>query len=69
LPKNNYKIPDPLKVLLFVSTNFRGFYKFIDTWVLEFVVSSITGNNQWDNCISLHFYFHGLNQGKLEPHD
>lgn len=29
-----------------------------DTWVLA---SSITGNNQWDNCISLDFLFSWLN--------
>ena len=37
------------------------------------MVSNITGNNQWENCISLDFYFHGFsgprNQQKLEPHD
>jgi len=47
--------------------------KFIDPWVLEFVVSNITGNNQWENYISLDFYFRGLsgprNQRKLETHD
>jgi hypothetical protein len=26
-----------------------------DLWVLEFVVSNTTGNNQWENCISLDF--------------
>jgi len=43
-----------------------------DPWVLEFMVSHITNNNQWESCISLGFYFHGLseprNQQKLEPH-
>jgi hypothetical protein len=29
--------------------------KCIDPRVLEFVVSNATGNNQWENCISLHF--------------
>jgi hypothetical protein len=24
------------------------------------MVSNITGNNHWENCISLDFYFHGL---------
>ena len=50
--------------------------KCIDPWVLEFVVSNITantGNNQWENCISLDFNFHGLseppNPRKLESHD
>jgi hypothetical protein len=32
-----------------------------DTWVLA---SSITGNNQWENCISLDFYFI-INRGVL----
>jgi len=45
-----------VKVLLFVDTNYCG----IDPWVLEFVVSNITGNNQWKNCISLDFNFRGL---------
>ena len=35
------------------------------------VVSNVTGNNQWGNCISLDFYFPGLrgprNPRKLEP--
>ena len=47
--------------------------KCIDPWVLEFMVSNMTGNNLWENCISLEFYFRGLsgprNQQKLEPHD
>jgi len=47
--------------------------KCIDQWVFEFVVSNITGNNQWENCISLDFSFRGLsepqNPRKLEPHD
>jgi hypothetical protein len=30
--------------------------KRIDPWVLEFMVSNTTGNNQWENCISLDFY-------------
>jgi hypothetical protein len=41
--------------------------------ILEFVVSNITGNNQWENGILLDFYFHALsgqqNQLNLEPHD
>jgi hypothetical protein len=57
-----------MKVLLVVGTHFRGFYK-----MLLFVVSNITSNNQWENCISLDFYFRGLsgpqNQRKLEPRD
>jgi hypothetical protein len=47
--------------------------KYIDSWVLEFVISNITGNNHWENCISLDFSFCGLsgppNQRTLEPHD
>ena len=47
--------------------------KCIDPWVLEFVVSNITGNNQWENCILFDFNFRGLsgprNPQKLEPHD
>jgi len=35
--------------------------KYIDPWDLEFVVLNTTGNNRWENCISLDFYFHGLN--------
>jgi len=31
--------------------------KCIDPWVLKLVVSNITGNSQWDNCISLDFNF------------
>jgi len=31
--------------------------KCIDPRVLEFVVSNITGNNQWENWISLDFLF------------
>jgi hypothetical protein len=45
----------------------------IDPWVLEFVVAKITGNNQWEKCNLLDFYFRGLsgprNQRKLELHD
>ena len=48
--------------------------KCIDSWVLEYVVSNTTSNNnQWENCISLDFYFRGLNgprnPRKLEPND
>jgi hypothetical protein len=31
--------------------------KCIDPWALEFVVSNTTGNNLWENCISLDFNF------------
>jgi hypothetical protein len=52
---------------------FVVFTKYIDPWDLEFMVSTITGNNQWENCISLEFNFRALiaprNQRKLEPHD
>ena len=62
-----------MKLLLFVGTNFRGFYKCIDPWVLEFVVSNTKGNNQLENSSSLDFNFHGLSQPlnprKLESHD
>jgi hypothetical protein len=34
--------------------------KCIDSWLLEFVVSIITCNNQWENCISLEFDFCGF---------
>jgi len=47
--------------------------KCIDPWVLEFVVSNTTGNNQCENCISLVFKFRGLseprNPRRLEHHD
>ena len=45
------------KVFLFVDTKFRGFYKYIDLWGLEYVVSNITSNHQWEYCISLDFNF------------
>jgi hypothetical protein len=60
-----------VKVLLFIGTMVST--KCIDPWVLEFMISNITGNNQWENCISLDFYIRGLNgprnQRKLEPHE
>ena len=44
-----------------------------DLWVLEFVVSNTTGNNEWENCISLDFDIRGLseprNPRKIEPHN
>jgi len=47
--------------------------KCIDPWVLEFMVSNTTDNNQWENCISLDCCFRGLreprNPRKLEPHN
>ena len=61
------KYIDPWVLEFVVSTNCS------DPWVLEFMVSNTTGNNQWENCISLDFYFCGLsgprNPRKLEPHD
>jgi hypothetical protein len=54
-----------LSLIFVVST------KCIDPWVLEFVVSNITGNHQWENCITLDFNFRGFlceprNPRKLE---
>ena len=47
--------------------------KCIDPWALEFVVSNTTGNNQWENYISLDFNFCDLsepqNPRKLETYD
>jgi hypothetical protein len=39
-----------VKVPIFVVST-----KCIDPWVLEFVVSNITDNNQWENCISTEY--------------
>jgi len=36
--------------------------KCIDTWVLEFMLLNITGNNQWENSISLDFNLRGLSE-------
>jgi hypothetical protein len=51
---------------------FVVFTKCIDPWVLGFVVSNTTGNNQWENCILLNFYLCGSSgqrdQRKLESH-
>jgi len=41
--------------------------KCIDPWVFEFVVSNTTGNNQWENCISLDFNFRGLSEPRNSP--
>ena len=46
-----------VKVLLFVGTNFRGSTECIDPWVLEFVVSNTTGNNQWEKLYFVGFLF------------
>jgi len=66
---NTWHICYTVKVLLFVGTNFRCFYKMhwpLGSWIRGF-------NNQWENCISLDFYFRGLsgprNQRKLESND
>jgi hypothetical protein len=39
---------------------FVVFTKCLDPRVLEFVVSNITSNKQWENCISLDFYYRSL---------
>ena len=36
--------------------------KSIDPWVLKLAVSNITGNSQWENCISLDFNFRSLSE-------
>ena len=36
--------------------------KYFDSWVLEFVVSDIAGNNQRENCISLDLNFRCLSE-------
>ena len=60
------------KYFYLLATIFMVFTKCIDLLVLEFVVSNITGNYKWENCISLDFNFRGLselrNPLKLEPH-
>ena len=45
-----------------------------DPYVLEFVLSNITSNNQWENCILLDYKLQEglsepLNPRKLDPHD
>ena len=66
------KNEDTVKVLslapiLVVST------KCSDPLVFEFMVSNTTGNNQWENCISMDFYFCGVsepqNPQKLVSHN
>ena len=45
----------------YTGTFFHGFYKM--HWSMsscEFMVSNDTGNSEWENCISLDFYFRGL---------
>ena len=48
-------------------------WKYIYSLAPIFVVSNITGNTQWEICISLDFDFHGLSEPrypwKLEPND
>ena len=53
-----------VRVLLFLDTNFRGFYKLHRSMGggLEFEVSNTTGNNLWGNCILLVFNFRGLSE-------
>ena len=36
--------------------------KCIDPWILEFVISNTTGNNQWESCILLDFNFRSLSE-------
>ena len=54
---NNTACFDYCESIFVVGTNFVVSTKCIIPWVLEFVVSNTTGNNQWDNCISLDFNF------------
>jgi hypothetical protein len=51
-----YKEFDTLAPIIVVST------KCTDPLVLKFAVSNITGNNQWENCISLDFNFRALSE-------
>ena len=51
-----------VKVLIFVGHNLSCSTTCSDLWVLEFVISNITGNNRWENCISLDFNFCGLSE-------
>ena len=41
--------------------------KCIDPGALEFVVSNITGNDQWGNCIGMNCYFRGLSGPRNQP--
>ena len=73
-----------LKVLFLISITVKVFFKSLapilvvstkcsDPWILEFLVSNTTGNNQWENCISLDCNFLDFSEPqipqKLEPHD
>jgi hypothetical protein len=62
-----WKYLNSLVQMFLVST------KYFDSWVLEFVVSDIAGNNQRENCISLDLNFRCLseprNSWKCIPHD
>ena len=64
-------IYNTVKVFYALITIFVVSAKCSDPWVLEFVVSNTTGNNQWEHCISLDFNFRSLselrNLRKLEP--
>jgi hypothetical protein len=44
-----------VKVHLFVGTNYLGFYKM--HWFLNSWFQTLQATNQWENCISLDFYF------------
>ena len=54
---NNTGCSDYCENIFVVGHNFVVSTKCIDPRVLEFVVSNTTGNNQWENCISLDFIF------------
>jgi hypothetical protein len=62
-----------VKVLYWLGPMFVVSAKYIDPWVLEFVLSNYTGNNQWGKCVSLDFNFWALievrNPRKCEPRD
>jgi hypothetical protein len=49
----------PVEVWCFYSLAqiFVDSTKCIDPWVIKFVVSNITGNNQWEDCIRWIFIF------------
>ena len=56
-----------VKVLIFVGTNFCGFYKMLwsmGSWICGF---KYYRQQSMEYCISLDFNLRGLSQGKLEP--
>ena len=66
--KNGYTVKVlSLEPIFVVST------KCSDPLVFEFMVSNTTSNNQWENCISLDFYFRDVsepqNPQKLVSHN